>query len=98
MDKIVEALENCIFWIDGGKPLMAKQHINTILPALRSGEVGIWTREEIELMRQWFDSVQDVNPQFLEQKDYDLAVKVYKATGMRVPNSILQRREEEDNG
>lgn len=46
------------------------------------------TLDELELCRQWFDSVQDTNPAYLEQKDYALAKKLYERLGCRVPNSI----------
>ena len=46
------------------------------------------TNEEFDLCRQWFDSVQDVNPDYLHQDDYVLAEKLYKLLDMRVPNSI----------
>lgn len=46
---------------------------------------------ELNLIRQWFDSVQDVNPNFLEIKDYNLASKIYINLGIRVPKSIMQQ-------
>lgn len=49
-------------------------------------------REDLDLFRQWFDSVQDVNQVFLEPKDYELAARLYKALGLRVPNSIKEQR------
>ena len=39
-------------------------------------------------MRQWFNSTQDLNPDYLEPADYALAAKVHEALGMRVPGSI----------
>lgn len=47
------------------------------------GEVG-----DIDRCRQWFDSVQDVNPKYLEQADYELAARLYLQLGMRIPSSI----------
>lgn len=49
------------------------------------------TRQELELIRQWFDCVHDVNPNFLERQDYLLAKKIYELVGMSVPNSIRNR-------
>lgn len=46
---------------------------------------------ELLRIRQWFDSVQDTNPKYLESKDYILARRIYEAEGMRVPNSILEK-------
>tara|TARA_Y100000114_G_C11711130_1_gene303542 strand:+ start:655 stop:996 length:342 start_codon:yes stop_codon:yes gene_type:complete len=43
---------------------------------------------EINLVRQWFDSVQDLNSEFLQTDDYILAKKIYTRLGMRVPHSI----------
>lgn len=51
----------------------------------------MYTSEELDLFRQWFDSVQDVNPNYLDQKDYELAKKVYENLGMRVPESVLKK-------
>lgn len=49
------------------------------------------TIEEIELTRQWFDAVQDMNPKYLETPDYVLAKRLYEIKGMRVPNSITEK-------
>ncbi len=43
---------------------------------------------ELNRIREWFDSVQDVNPKYLESKDYDLAKRIYEALGQRVPDSV----------
>lgn len=47
------------------------------------------TKEELSLCRQWFGSVQDLNPAYLEEADFELAKKLYEALGMRVPHSVL---------
>lgn len=46
------------------------------------------TTEELNLARQWFNAVQDLNPGYLDQADYSLAAKIHEALGVRVPNSI----------
>lgn len=46
------------------------------------------TRDELELCRQWFDAVQDVNPEYLQPSDFVLAKKIHELLGMRVPHSI----------
>lgn len=46
------------------------------------------SKEDLELCRQWFDNVQDLNPQYLERADYELAHRIYQALGMRPANSI----------
>jgi hypothetical protein len=48
-------------------------------------------RDDLDLFRQWFDNVQDVNPQYLEAADFQLAARLYNELGMRVPNSISER-------
>lgn len=45
--------------------------------------------EDLNLFRQWFDSVHDVNPEYLGKADYALAKRIYERLGMRVPDSIL---------
>lgn len=50
-----------------------------------------FNRAEIELFREWFDAVQDLNPKYLEELDYKLAERLYNHLGMRVPDSIAQR-------
>jgi len=44
--------------------------------------------KEAHLVREWFDSVQDLSPDYLEPRDYKLAEKVYKAVEMRVPHNV----------
>ena len=48
----------------------------------------IFTRDELDLIRQWFNAVQDVNPEYLEKPDYALAKRIYGMLDMRIPNSI----------
>lgn len=48
------------------------------------------TPEELDLCRQWFNSVQDVNGGYLTTLDYVLAEKLYRQLNMRVPNSISE--------
>ncbi|ENO80316.1 hypothetical protein [Thauera sp. 63] len=49
------------------------------------------TPADAERMRQWFDAVQDLNPGYLEQADYELAARLYQALGLRIPQSIHER-------
>jgi len=46
------------------------------------------SKEDLDLCRQWFNNVQDVNPQYLERADFELAHRIYLALGMRPSNSI----------
>ncbi|HGE8241194.1 hypothetical protein LZT27_14645 [Aeromonas veronii] len=43
---------------------------------------------ELDTVRQWFDSVHDVTPAYLQQRDYELAKRIYERLGWRVPESI----------
>lgn len=45
-------------------------------------------RKELDMIRQWFDSLQDVNPQYLRRADYKLAVRIYEQLGARVTNAL----------
>ncbi|WP_261534745.1 tail protein X [Burkholderia multivorans] len=47
-----------------------------------------WSTRELELIRQWFDAIQDTNRPYLEPADYALAKRIYEALGQRVPNTI----------
>lgn len=49
------------------------------------------SKDELHRIRQWFDAVQDTNPQYLERGDFLLARRLYEALEMRVPNSITTR-------
>lgn len=48
----------------------------------------VLTRVQINIVRQWFDSIQDTLPKYLEYDDYKLAAAMYEYLDMRVPNSI----------
>jgi len=53
--------------------------------------MSLWSKEDVELFRQWFDCCDDVNPIYLEQRDYKLAERIYNHLGMRVPNRIKEK-------
>ena len=36
------------------------------------------TDEELNLIRQWFNAVEDINQSYLEDKDYELNKKILK--------------------
>ena len=46
------------------------------------------TKDELHKVREWFDTVQDMHPAYLDNSDYALAKKIYQELDMRVPNSI----------
>jgi hypothetical protein len=48
------------------------------------------TDDELDVCRQWFNSVQDTNGGYLTGHDYALAEKLYLRLGLRVPNSVKQ--------
>lgn len=48
------------------------------------------TDEEVNLVRQWFNAVQDLKPAYLQAPDFKLAARVYEACGARLPSSITQ--------
>lgn len=51
------------------------------------------SEEELELVRQWFNAVEDLSPKFLELKDYSLAEKVMVELGAKVPSSMIEKME-----
>lgn len=48
------------------------------------------TLDDADRLRQWFDAICDVNPQFLDSEDYRLGLSLYDACGMR-PSDKLQK-------
>lgn len=46
------------------------------------------TDKELDMFRQWFNAVQDLNPAYLTKEDYQLVNNIYQKLGWRVPNSI----------
>lgn len=41
-----------------------------------------FSKEELNLLRQWYNAVQDVNPKYLEAADHQLAHKILVELGM----------------
>ena len=69
----------------------AKSCRETFMRAISAQPVDLpLTPEELDLCRQWFDSIQDTNAEYLEPSDYLLAEKLYRQLNMRVPNSISE--------
>jgi hypothetical protein len=46
------------------------------------------TEAEVNLIRQWFNAVQDLNPKYLEAEDYALARRIHAELGAPVPQSL----------
>ncbi|WHL27778.1 hypothetical protein [Pseudomonas juntendi] len=51
------------------------------------------SKEELELVRQWFNAVEDLSPKFLELKDYSLAEKILVELGAKKPISMIKKME-----
>ena len=47
-----------------------------------------FTKEQVELFREWFDAVQDLNPASLKKGAYALGTELSDRLGPRVPNSL----------
>lgn len=50
-----------------------------------------FTKADTNLMREWFDAVLDLNPDYLEEKDFRLAKKLYSESELRTPNEVLEK-------
>jgi hypothetical protein len=59
------------------------------LAAERAKSAAVLAAAELDLCRQWFDNVQDVNGGYLDGRDFKLAVKLYGLLKQRVPHSVL---------
>ena len=51
------------------------------------------SREELHLVRQWFESAQDMNPAYLQPADYRLAVHIYQVLGWPVTQRVREGTE-----
>jgi hypothetical protein len=49
----------------------------------------IITLDDADRLRQWFDAVCDVNPEFLDSDDYRLGLSLYDACGMQPSKKLL---------
>lgn len=56
-----------------------------------------FNEKELNLIREWFDTVQDIANIYLEKEDYVLASKIYESLGLRVPNSIKEKAEDSNS-
>lgn len=48
---------------------------------------------DLDMVRQWFNAVQDAAPRYLEQRDYELAARVHQALGLPIPLSVARHLE-----
>lgn len=51
-----------------------------------------FTAFEVELLRQWFNALEDLNPRYLKFEDYAVAQKIAEALGTKVPVYDQKRR------
>jgi hypothetical protein len=49
-----------------------------------------FSAEQIDLFRQWFNAVQDLNSAYLTPADYQLARVIHERLGLRVPHRVLE--------
>ena len=54
-------------------------------------DVPMLTAGELNLARQWFGCIQDINGGWLDTEDFKLAIRLYEMCGMRVPDSVRQK-------
>jgi hypothetical protein len=40
---------------------------------------------DLDIIRQWFNAVQDTAPRYLEQRDFELAARIYQTLGLHGP-------------
>jgi len=50
-----------------------------------------FNESELAILVQWFNSLQDVNEQYLDIFDYALSEKIYRLLGIRVPKKIKEK-------
>lgn len=50
-----------------------------------------FSRAELDLLRQWFNAVEDSNPLYLEEADRILAQRIHAALGARMANKSLPK-------
>lgn len=46
---------------------------------------------ELQTLCEWFGSVQDTNPAYLEKKDFQLGCRLYLAAGRRITNEMREK-------
>lgn len=46
------------------------------------------SKQELHLIREWFDALEDTRPDYIDTADYALAKRIYEAAGMRVPGHV----------
>lgn len=53
-----------------------------------------FTKAEVDLFRQWFNAIQDLDGGFLEDADYALAAKVAEFLALKPPARRIKRGRE----
>lgn len=52
---------------------------------------------DLDVIRQWFNGVQDATPRYLEQRDFELAARIHRALGLCVPLSVARHLDGEES-
>jgi hypothetical protein len=53
---------------------------------------------DLDMVRQWFNAVQDTAPRYLEQRDFELAARIYRGLSLPVPRSVERHLEDAISG
>lgn len=53
-----------------------------------------FNKNEINLLRQWFNSIQDLNQPYLKKEDYIVYLKIMKELKMRPSDSTFKEYQE----
>lgn len=56
------------------------------------------SREDVDLLRQWFNAVFDLNQDYLEAKDHDLGRRIHEFLDVRVSNAMKTAASSVNNG
>jgi hypothetical protein len=69
--------------------LLAAQGIIAALDGDLAGGLTL-DKTDADLVRQWFNSVQDLSPKYLERSDFLLGARITEHCGGRVAHSVLR--------
>jgi hypothetical protein len=47
--------------------------------------------EELQTLCEWFGTLQDLNPDYLEKKDYLIAARIYVCANRRITNEMREK-------
>ena len=49
------------------------------------------TKEQLDLFRQWFNSIEDTNAGYLNAADYTLYIEIMKELGLRISHKTTEK-------